>query len=75
MKPNNPKKVWFDDSKNKMYYLRTWNYAYGQARKGLWELEAIDRMRFQRRIDNVHTVLRNVLTAEHRLQVYMQRFA
>lgn len=74
MNPNNCKKVWFDDSKNKTYYLRKWNYAYGQARKGLWELEAIDRMRFQRRIDSVHAVLQNILNAEHRMQVYMQRF-
>lgn len=75
MKQNNGKKVWFDDSRNKIYNLRTWSYAYGQARKGVWELEAIDRIRFQRRIDNAHAVLRDILNAEHRLRVYRERFA
>lgn len=74
MQNNSEKKVRFDDSRNKIHTLRTWSYAYRQARKGLWEREAIDRIRFQHRIDNVHIVLRDILVAEHRLQIYLERF-
>ena len=34
----------------KVYYMVTWNYAYKQCRKPFWEIHAIDRMRFLRRI-------------------------
>lgn len=31
--------------------LHTWLYAHRQARKGTWHLDAVDRMRFQMRIE------------------------
>ena len=34
----------------KVYVMVTWNYAYRQYRKPFWEIHAIDRMRFLRRI-------------------------
>lgn len=71
----NKKTVQFDDSKTKVHNLITWSYAYRQARKGLWQKEMADRMRFQRRIDNTQVVLQDILDIEHRLEVYRLRFA
>ena len=43
------KSVTFNDIP-KVYFMITWNYAYRQYRKPFWEIHAIDRMRFLRRI-------------------------
>jgi hypothetical protein len=67
-------KVRFDLSKNKVYYMLSWSYAYKQSRKGQWECAARDRNRFQRRIDNIGEVLVKVLGSDHRLHIYQERF-
>lgn len=37
--------------------LYTWRYAHQQARKGTWHIDAIDRMRFQKRIEIIKSIL------------------
>ena len=41
-----------------------WSFAYRQARKGTWELDALDRLRFQKRIEEVDKILTPVLLAK-----------
>lgn len=41
--------------------LYTWHYANQQARRGTWHIEAIDRVRFHRRIDEMKSILEPVL--------------
>lgn len=44
--------VRFND-KVEIHYLYCWNYAYRQARKGEWEKAYLDRLRFQKRIEEL----------------------
>lgn len=69
------RKVKFDTSRNKMYNMVVWNYAYREARKGRWEIKALDRFRFQRRIQSVGVVILNILDQKHRHRIYMERFS
>lgn len=41
-----------------------WSFAYRQARKGTWEVDALDRLRFQKRIEEVDEILTPVLLAK-----------
>lgn len=41
--------------------LYTWLYAYKQARKGTGHIEAVDRIRFQRRIQQTKNILETIL--------------
>lgn len=41
-----------------------WSFAYRQARKGTWEVDALDRLRFQRRIEEADKILTPVLLAK-----------
>lgn len=41
--------------------LYAWPYAHRQARKGDWHIAAIDRIRFQRRIEKTQNILNPVL--------------
>lgn len=41
-----------------------WNFAYRQARKGTWEVDALDRLRFQKRIKELDEILTPVLLAK-----------
>ena len=41
-----------------------WSFAYRQARKGTWEVDALDRLRFQKRIKEVDNILTPVLLAK-----------
>ena len=41
-----------------------WSFAYRQARKGTWEVDALDRIRFQKRIEEVDKILTPVLLAK-----------
>lgn len=52
-----------------------WRYAYQQARKGIWQQEAVDRDRFKRRIEEVHKVLVDILNFDHRQRIYIDRFS
>lgn len=39
----------------------TWSFAHRVARKGAWHFEAVDRMRFHRRIEQTQNILDPVL--------------
>ena len=53
------KKVSFQKDENLVvvYQMRHWDFAYREARKGSWELEAVDRCRFWRRIMELEFIL------------------
>lgn len=41
-----------------------WSFAYRQARKGTWEVDGLDRLRFQKRIKEVDKILTPILLAK-----------
>ena len=44
--------------------LVVWNFAYRKARKGTWEADALDRLRFQKRVKELDEILSPVLLAK-----------
>lgn len=68
-------KVEFDLSKTRVHNMVTWRYAYQQARGRYWEIAALDRSRFERRITDTHKVLANILNCDHRKRIYIERFS
>lgn len=48
-------------------FLYTWKYAHQQARKGTWHIDAVDRIRFQRRITQTEIIIDPVLHNHIRL--------
>lgn len=67
------KTVRFDETRNKMFRMCTCT-AHREARKGRWQQDVLDRMRFQRRVADVEVVLGYVFNLEHRLRTYSDRF-
>ena len=57
------KKVCFkpDDELTVTHPMIVWSFAYKQARKGTWETEQLDRLRFQKRIKELDKILTPVL--------------
>lgn len=68
-------KVKFDETKNVTHNLIVWSYAYQQARRGHWQMVAVDRYRFERRIVETNKVLENILKIDHRIHIYKDRFS
>lgn len=68
------KKVTFNEKLNKVHFLVTWNFAYNSSRKGPWIFVAIDRGRFQRRIEELSKIITPILDNNHRCNVYNERF-
>lgn len=64
------KKVTFNENQNQKYILCTWLFAYQSARQSLWEQEALDRIRFKKRVESSAMYLNPVLNVEHRNKVY-----
>ena len=54
------KKVTFKDEVQ-VFKMCTWTYAYREARKPTWINVAVDRMRFQRRIQLTEIILNPIL--------------
>lgn len=69
------KKVSFNEKLNQIYILRKWNFAFKQARMMYWEYEAIDRIRFQRRVKEISNILNPILDVNHRCVIYNKRFS
>lgn len=67
------KKVQFN-LKPEVHVMRTWDFAYRQARKGEWEMAARDRERFKKRIHETEDVLSIVFDKNVRDRVYQERF-
>lgn len=59
------KKVRFD-SNVVTHYMIYWNYAYRLARIGPWQIFAIDRCRFKRRIEESEKLIAPVFSEQHR---------
>lgn len=68
------KTVSFNDT-NKIYYMRVWSFAYNQARKSMWEVEALDRFRFRIKINKLNLILSPILDYKHRLCIFKSRFS
>ena len=53
------KKVCFqkDEDLVEVHQMIQWDFAYREARKGTWELEAVDRWRFMQRINDLELIL------------------
>ena len=60
------KKVTFDDIVD-VQFMYVWSYAYKQARIGIWNHLALDRIRFQKRISLIEPKLTKVL--EQKLKI------
>lgn len=69
----NEKKVTFDP-KLSIHELRTWKFAYKNARKGKWEQYGRDNERFKQRIDKLNDILSPLLSLQHRERVFNERF-
>lgn len=57
-----------------VHVLRTWSFAYHQARKGEWEQNGRDRVRFHDRIKRLEPTLLPILDSQHRQKIYCDRF-
>lgn len=60
------KKVHFkpENELTTLHPMFVWNFAYKQARKGTWEADALDRLRFQKRVKELDQILTPVLLAK-----------
>lgn len=61
--------------KPEVHVMRTWDFAYRQARKGEWEMAARDRERFKKRIHETEEALSIVFGKKLRDRVYLERFS
>lgn len=55
-------------------YMYCWTFAYRAARKRYWEEKALDRARFERRIEKIAKIIEPVLKDVHRFKMYKERF-
>lgn len=67
------KKVQFN-LKPVVHTMRTWDFAYRQARKGEWEMAARDRERFKKRIKETEAILCPTFDQNLRDKVYRERY-
>lgn len=49
--------VRFEERKPTIHYMHAWKFAYHEARCGKWQQTAHDRIRFQRRIEQIDKIL------------------
>lgn len=68
------KTVKFNEEKNVVYTLFTWEYAYRKARESNYEQYILDRYRFQNKIKYVENLLKDVLEEKNRNKIYIERF-
>ncbi|XP_076277794.1 protein phosphatase 1 regulatory subunit 15 [Lasioglossum baleicum] len=58
-----------------VHVMVKWDYAYRAARRGPWEQMGRDRDRFKSRINCIGHVLNPILSTQHRLHIWQERFA
>lgn len=56
-----------------VHQMVTWKFAYKTSRVKYWEQIATDRMRFQRRINELAHIIEPILNCNYRLKVYNER--
>ena len=66
-------KVNFNLNENKICYLRD-NIDVKCYRKPYWQLIALDRCRFKRRIEIMSDILNPILNVDHRMYIYNKYF-
>ena len=69
------RRVEFNCDKNKIYYIIAWSFAYKQARKSNYEQLALDRYRFQDRVNKTGKTLNKILEPNYRNKIFEERFA
>ena len=69
----NTLKVNFNLNNNRICYLHD-NIDVKRYRKPYWQLMALDRCRFKRRIELTSIVLNPVLNVDHRMYIYNKYF-
>ena len=69
-KKKSAKKVCFEKDEDLVviHYMKHWDFAYREARKGTWEQDAVDRCRFLRRIRELELTLGPYLRRKLELQ-------
>jgi Phosphatase-1 catalytic subunit binding region. len=67
------KKVTFSGNKDQLYLMLTWRYAYHASRKKYWEIVAVDRHRFERKIADLAIILNPILDVNHRRKIFTER--
>lgn len=72
-KYNKEKRVTFDLIPQ-IHLMCTWKFASRKARMGEWQMMAIDRCHFMRRINSAESTLNSVLKFNHRDKIYNERF-
>lgn len=74
MENSNKKSVHFDMNVE-LLEMRVWLYAHHQARVSEWQRVAVDRLRFQNRINQINQTISSVLSVEHRLKIFQKLYA
>lgn len=57
----------------KIHLLITYEFAYRQSRRGQWEQDARDRVRFQNRISQMEKILSDIFNKKHRDKILTER--
>ncbi|XP_068232835.1 uncharacterized protein [Palaemon carinicauda] len=70
IKAPSPCRVQF--GKTSLHPMVAWQFAYKNARRGLWEQYARDRVRFNNRIEALEPILSSVLEGSHRETMYQK---
>lgn len=52
-------------------YIHHWKFAHWQARRGPWMLAALDRGRFQNRINNLEKIITPILLKQKNYKLYL----
>lgn len=58
----------------RVHEIRAWKFAYREARKGKWEQVGRDRERFEKKINELGSIIAPVLAVTHREKIYNERF-
>lgn len=66
--------VTFNLDLNQTKVLFVWNYASKMARSKYWELIAVDRLHFRKKITKLANILNPILECSHRYKIYEERF-
>lgn len=64
------KRVTIDESRNRIYHIT----ADDDCRNTYWEFVALDRVRFQKRIQDTAAIINSILNHNHRCKVFKERF-
>lgn len=57
-----------------VHEIRAWKFAYREARKGKWEQVGRDRERFDKKINDLGSIITPILATEHREKIFNERF-